>query len=272
MRLRKRKLVAKFFTDRGTHLAAMIAYFALLSFVPLLFLTLSLLGFAGRANEKSYLVTELSHAFPESSVTTLIKIVQTLQDNAAAFGIVGGIVLLWTSLSLFSVLESALNIVYGRPNRGFLRGKSLAFSFMIGAIAVLFFGLIVASVGDSVLKRYAPGVTDNGVAAYTVSVLISALAVFFFLSSIYRLLPNVADMTIREVLPGAVAATFLLEVTFQILPLYIRFSSLNPTLRAFSGGVLLLVWLYVMANVIVIGAEVNWWASRREAGTEAPSA
>ncbi len=213
MRLRKRKLVAKFFTDRGTHLAAMIAYFALLSFVPLLFLTLSLLGFAGRADESSYLVTELSHAFPESSVATLIKIVQTLQDNAAAFGIVGAVVLVWTSLSLFSVLESALNIVYGRPNRGFLRGKSLALAFMVGTLAMLFFGLIVASVGDSMLKRYAPGVTGNGVAAYAISVLISAFAVFLFLASIYRLLPNVADMTVREVLPGTLAATVLLEVT-----------------------------------------------------------
>ena len=79
-------------------------------------------------------------------------------------------------------------------------------------------------------------------------------------------------MTLREVLPGAVAATVLLEVTFQILPLYIRFSSLNPTLRAFSGGVLLLVWLYVMANVMVMGAEVNWWASRREVGAHGPRA
>ena len=199
-------------------------------------------------------------------MATLIKIVQTLQDNAAAFGIVGGIVLVWTSLSLFSVLESALNIVYGRPNRGFLAGKSLALAFMVGTLAVLFFGLIVASVGDSMLKRYVPGVTDNGVAAYVISVLISGVAVFLFLASIYRLLPNVPDMTLREVLPGAIAATVLLEVTFQILPLYIRFSSLNPTLRAFSGGVLLLVWLYVMANVIVMGAEVNWWASRREVG------
>jgi membrane protein len=270
--LRKRKLVAKFFTDRGTHLAAMIAYFALLSFVPLLFLALSLLGFTGRAGEKSYLVTELSHAFPESSVATLIGIVQTLQDNAAAFGIVGGIVLVWTSLSLFSVLESALNIVYGRPNRGFLRGKSLALSFMVGTLAVLFFGLVVGSFGDSLLKHYAPGVTGNGVAAYVISVLISAVAAFLFLASIYRLLPNVADMTLREVVPGAIAATVLLEVTFQVLPLYIRFSSVNPTLRAFSGGILLLVWLYVMANVIVMGAEVNWWASRREIGVEAPNA
>ena len=49
-----RETFTKFFADRGTHLAAMIAYFALLSFVPLLFLSLSLLGFSGRADESSY--------------------------------------------------------------------------------------------------------------------------------------------------------------------------------------------------------------------------
>ena len=39
-----RETFSKFFADRGTHLAAMIAYFALLSFVPLVFLALALLG------------------------------------------------------------------------------------------------------------------------------------------------------------------------------------------------------------------------------------
>ncbi len=46
MRVRRRDLWRKFFTDRGTHLAAMIAYFALLSFVPLTFLSLSLAPFS----------------------------------------------------------------------------------------------------------------------------------------------------------------------------------------------------------------------------------
>ena len=47
VRIRRRDLWRKFFADRGPHLAAMIAYFALLSFVPLTFLSLSLLGLAG---------------------------------------------------------------------------------------------------------------------------------------------------------------------------------------------------------------------------------
>ena len=34
-------------------------------------------------------------------------------------------------------------------------------------------------------------------------------------------------------------------------------------LQALSGPAVLLVWLYVMANVIVLGAEVNWWVGNR---------
>ena len=54
-----------------------------------------------------------------------------------------------------------------------------------------------------------------------------------------------------------------LEVTFQVLPFYQRYAGLNPTLRAFGSPAILLVWLYVMANVIVFGAELNWWRARR---------
>jgi uncharacterized BrkB/YihY/UPF0761 family membrane protein len=53
-------------------------------------------------------------------------------------------------------------------------------------------------------------------------------------------------------------AAVLLEASFQVLPLYVRFSNNVVALKAFGGPALLLVWLYVMANVIVFGAEVNW--------------
>ena len=49
MTIRRRQLARKFFADRGTHLAAMVPYFAILSFVPLIFLALSLFGLAHRA-------------------------------------------------------------------------------------------------------------------------------------------------------------------------------------------------------------------------------
>jgi membrane protein len=261
--------LGKFFADRGPHLAAMIAYFALLSFVPLLFLTVSLLGLAGRPDESSYLVTELKRAFPGSSVASIVHTVREIQNHATALGIVGGAALLWTSLSLFSVLESAFNIVYGQPNRSFLRGKLLAVGLMLLSLVSLFVGLLAGSIGFDLLKRYAGGVAGNSYVAYGLSVAVSLLAIFVFLVAVYYLLTNV-EHTFAEVLPGAVVAAIVLEASFQVLPIYVRFSNNVVALKAFGGPALLLVWLYVMSNVMVFGAEVNWWLAhrRRQVGPE----
>src|SRR5436853_2252601 len=173
MRVRRRDLARKFFEDRGTHLAAMIAYFALLSFVPLTFLSLSLLGLTGRADESSFLVREIKKTLPGTPIDQIISLVHTVQDNATALGIVGGAALLWTSLSLFSVLESAFNIVYGRPNRSFLLGKGLAVLLMVGSLVTLFVALLVGSIGASYLPDRAPGALGSGVVDYVVSLAIS---------------------------------------------------------------------------------------------------
>ena len=252
----------KFFADRGTHLAAMIAYFALLSFVPLTFLSLALLGLTGRADESSFLVKEIKRTLPGTPIDRIIDLVHTVQDNAAALGLVGGAALLWTSLSLFSVLESAFNIVYARPNRSFLHGKGRASILMVGSLVTLFVSLLAGSIGVSALKEYAPGFVGNYVTAYVVSIAVSLAGVFIFLVSCYYVLTN-ADVTVREVLPGSILASVLLEATFQVLPFYQRYADLNPGLRAFGAPAILLVWLYVMSNVIVFGAELNWWRSRR---------
>src|SRR3954471_13949071 len=150
-----RRVLSKFFADRGTHLAAMIAYFALLSFVPLLLLALALLGLVHQDDEGSFFVRELSKTFPSTSIDSILSAVRAIQSNATALGLVGAGFLLWSSLSFFSVLESAFNIVYGRPNRGFLHGKALATMMMGGSLVSLFASLVVGSIGQEVLKRYA---------------------------------------------------------------------------------------------------------------------
>jgi len=259
-------LFRKFFADRGTHLAAMIAYFALLSFLPLTFIALALLAIGGRPDESSYLVTELQTLFPASSVDQIVNAVDAVQRNWRTLGIIGALTLAWSSLSLFSVLESAFNIVYARPNRPFLHGKILAIAYMGSALLVLFAGLTVGTIGRLLLERYAPGVISNAVVAWTLSLFISTAAAFAFCASAYHRLTNLA-LTWREVIPGAVVAAIALQTTFQALPLFLRFTKEVVALQALGTGALLLVWLFVMANVIVFGAEVNWWLAR---GRRAP--
>ncbi len=211
----------------------------------------------------------MKHAFPEAPVSDIVTLVRKVQDNAATLGIVGGAFLLWTALSLFSVLESAFNIVYGKPNRSFLRGKAIASILMLGSLVTLFVALLVGSLGVAFLRQYTPDAVDNEISAYVLTVAVSSLGVFVFVVSVYYLLTN-APLTVREVLPGATLATVVLEAGFQVLPVYVRYTDVNPVLKTFGPPAILLVWLYVMANVLVFGAELNWWAERRRAPEEQP--
>jgi membrane protein len=256
-----RQIVNKFLADRGTHLAAMIAYFALLAFVPLLFLALSLIALTGQQSESSYLIEELRRAFPATSVDRLLDVVEEVREQATSLSIIGGIGLLWAALGFFSVLESAFNIVYGLPNRSFLRQKLLVFLLVAGSLAVLFVALVVGSVGVE-LTRHA-GVAGH-VLSYVYALAVSTALIFGLTWTLYYLLTNTA-VTWRETLPGAAVASLLLQASFQILPLFVRLTSGElVALQAFGGLALLLFWLYLMANVIVLGAEVNWWLARRD--------
>jgi membrane protein len=262
VRIGPRQLVDKFFADRGTHLAAMVAYFALLSFVPLVFLTLSLFGLAHRAEASDFFIKELKHAFPGTSLDSIIRLVHQVQDNAAALGIIGAIGLLWSSLSLFSALESALNIVYGLPNRNFLHGKGLAAALMASVLTTLFVSLVVGAFGVSVLKHHLQ-FADSSAVAYVASIAGSFVGVFVFLLAVYRWLPN-THVSLGDALPGAILGAVVLEASFLALPIFVDFADVNVTLRTLGGAAILLIWMYVMANVIVVGGELNWWWRERQ--------
>ena len=255
-------IIRKFLADRGTHLAAMIAYFAILAFVPLLFLALSLLAFAGEQDESSLLVEELERAFPENSVENILEAVSEIQEQATELSVIGGIGLIWAALGFFSVLESAFNIVYGLPNRPFIRQKSFVLMLTAASLIVLFLALVISSVGVELVQR--AGVAE-GFLSYLYALLVSTALLLGMTWSLYRLLTN-TPLTWRETLPGAIVAALLLQASFQILPLFVRLSNELVALQAYGGLVLLLVWLYVMANILVLGAEVNWWVSRGRRG------
>ena len=186
-----------------------------------------------------------------------------VQEQATELSVIGGIGLLWAALGFFSVLESAFNIVYGLPNRPFIRQKTLVLLLTAASLILLFLALVISSLGVELANR--AGVVE-GALSYVYALIVSTLLLVGFTWSMYRLLTNM-PLTWRETLPGALVASVLLQASFQILPTFVRLSNELIALQAYGGLVLLLVWLYVMANILVLGAEVNWWLSRgRDAG------
>ncbi len=255
-----RAVLGKYLSDRGPHLAAMVAYYALLSLVPFLVLTVSLMSLeAGSVTAHSYVIRELQHILPGQSVRDLERPVNSIQANAQTLGVIGLIGLFWTSLGFYSALESALNIVFQVQNRAFFHQKWVVFLLLVTSLIALFASLIVTTTATGWVDRggVGHGLVSIPLGGLLVSLIFSSLGCFAFLMAVYRYLTNV-ELRFSDVWLGAVAGTVLLQISFQALPLYLRFSGQLIALRAFGGLVILLVWLYLMANIVVLGAEVNW--------------
>ncbi len=148
--------------------------------------------------------------------------VRTIQANATSLGLIGGGFLLWSSLSLFSVLESAFNIVYDRPNRPFLHGKALARRLHAGLARHPVRGprrseaLGVAAAEP--LRAGVPRTTGRRVRCSR-----CRLAVGVFVVPRLRLpLPDERrPRAAARCCPARSSPTVALEATFQVLPLYI---------------------------------------------------
>ena len=84
----------------------------------------------GRPTETSALLRDLSHVLPGTSAHDLARSSAAWSRTPTELGLIGGVGLLWSSLGFLSALESALNIIYGLPNRGFLRQKLFVFGLL----------------------------------------------------------------------------------------------------------------------------------------------
>ena len=148
-----------------------------------------------------------------------------ITSNATTLGMIGSTFLLWTSLSLFSVLESAFNIVYPRPNRPFLHGKFLATLFMAGSV------IFLLELRSSPAVRLRPAqALLAGLRRLTFYVAYGALDRDLDRRRVRlpRRRVRTADehrAVAAEVWSGRALASVMLQATFQVLPLFVRFSN-----------------------------------------------
>jgi membrane protein len=259
--------LVNFFGDRGTHLAAMIAYYALLSFVPLLFLLLFPLQFVGQQTESSFLIRQLSQAFPGQSVSDIIQVVNDLRGPGTWLGLIGLGLLFWSSLGLLSAIGSALNIIYEVPNRPFLQQKAQTLALVLGSIVGLFTLLTAITTLSALARSYTDTVFGVLSIEELLGLIFSSIVTIVFLFVVYRYIPN-TTVTSKEVIPGVIFAAVTMQVGFFCLPLYVDVIDTVASLKALGGIVVLLVWFFLMGNILLLGAEINWWYGRGRHGVQ----
>ena len=245
---------ARFFAADGLFMAAGLAFFFLVTMIPLVLLSVSIVGFVLTSEQAGReIVAQLTRNFPvyrEEIARALFRIVQT----RATSGVVGTVILVLFSTPLFSASRLVLHRLMGlRTGRGFLRGM-LVDAGMVVMLGILLFALTAitwAFYWFQVFVLAPANVPRDWLAAFTLmfSLLLSML--MFYLG--YRFVP-VRRMREGPALAGAIVATLLWEVAKQLFRLYIReFGVYDQIYGPLGVLVAFVMFIYYSAIVFVVG-------------------
>ena len=250
--------------DDAPLLAAALSYYTSLSLAPLLLLLVWALGSMG-PDLQQRLVNELVQIVGPDAGETIRSIAESAGSTpslGSVAGLVGIVTLLVGATGVFAQLQKALDIVWNvRPRKrkgvwGLVRKRLLSLG-MILAIGFLLLVSLALSAALALLGNSAQGVLPGmdqlwGVANFVVSLaVISAL-----FAAIFRFLPDVR-LDWRDVIVGAVATAALFAIGKVLLGVYLGRSSVGSAYGAAGSLIVLLVWVYYSALILLLGAELT---------------
>jgi membrane protein len=263
---------------RITGLAAEAAFFALLSLPPLAIGLAGTLGYlngvigAGR-------IDEIRHHIEGAASTMLsgpgVQKLDGLLTNLTANGhpeliSIGFLLALWAGSRAMNVYVDTITIAYGLSGRrGIVRTRLLAFGMYMLGLILGSVALPLLVIGPDLLVSAFPPITDLIHVLYW-PLMLTVLAAF--LNTLYHLAVPVRTPWSQD-LPGTVLALLLWLGGSALLRDYVSttFSDTNSTNSLYGGlaaAVAILVWLYVTALAVLLGAALNAaveqvWPSRK---------
>ena len=245
----------------GTYAAA-IAYYAIFSLVPLALIILSIFGLVvSKQSITDFVFDQLPLQQTPSVRENVDNIVRRAQDISVAGLSFGVLALLWSSSGIFSAVRRGLNAAsHRKASRPYWHGKliDLALIPCLGVLIILSVGLTAAS---RVVIEHAgslgPLNLDTNLALQISSYAIPAAISFSMFALLYRYVPT-ARPTWPEALAGAAFATLLFEVAknfYAFVFSLTAFSSDTAIYASFGNALGFLLWLWVNASILLLGAE-----------------
>ena len=251
-------------------LAAGVAFFAMLALVPALVALVSVYGLVADPEGIERDVEDLLAAAPQEVqdlvTSQLSSIVESSPSGLRIGAIVGLVVALWSASSGVKHLIGAVNLAYDEDEtRGFLKLRGLALALTVAgvvALAAVVAGLIV----------FPELLGDEGTeAVFRALILVVrwpllALLGLVALAVIYRYSPDRDAPRWRWVSPGALFAVVVWVIASVLFSLYTsNFGQYNETYGALGAVVVVMLWLYITAYVVIVGAEINAEMERQTA-------
>jgi membrane protein len=265
-----RRTVRQVRDDNVSTIAASVAFYAMLAVVPAIIAVISVYGLVADPRDVRDQIQSFTGALPEDAsrlITNQLDSITRQSGNGLGVGVVVGIgAALWTAAGGVGALIKGLNLVYDETeSRRFLRLRGLALLLTLGGVVtvVAMLGLIVAA--PALVRR----LTDSGIASSVLVALrwpLLAMLILIGLAVLYRFAPNRRRAEWRWVSWGAVVAAGVWLLASLAFSIYVdRMGNYNETYGSLGAVIILMLWLYLSAFAVLLGAEVNAELERQTA-------
>jgi membrane protein len=248
--------------DNASIIAAGVAFYAFLSVPAILTALVSIYGLVASPSQIGQQMSSLQGIVPGAALGILSGQLSRISSQAGGtltFALVASIVFaLWSGSNSVKALITALNVANGeQEKRGFFKLTAIALGLTLGAlVGVAVTIALIAGVTAVIDRLPLPGglKTLIEIARWPLLAVLGILG----LAVAYRYCPSRQEPKWRWVSWGAVAAMVLWVVVSALFSWYVgSFGNYDKTYGSLSAIVALLMWFYLSAYVVLLGAKLN---------------
>jgi membrane protein len=248
--------------DQIPLLAAGVAFWTFISLFPAMIAAVAVYGLVADPSTVTRQAEVVTDALPREAASLIVEQMRTISsrsEDALNLSLVISVLLaLWTSSAATSNVMSAINTAYDEEEtRSYFRRKGIALLLSLGAVAFVVISVGLIAVAPVLLETFVPeGATR---ALLQVGRWIGlVLAVMAGTAVLYKVAPDRDDPRLAWVSVGSVVATVLWLLASLAFSLYVdNFGRYSRTYGALAGVAVLMLWLWITALLILVGAEIN---------------
>ncbi len=260
-----RQTIDYYLEHKVTSLAAALAFYTTFSLAPALLIALAVAELVvGNPSPESELARVMRQYVGDQATSFALSVMSTSRQHvtggtATVIGV--GTAVLGATV-VFMELQSALNAIWEvkhEDGSGFLRliyARVISFFLVVGAGLLLVVSLVLSAIISGLEQFLSQFISSYPSFLKTPNLVISFGILPVLLAMIYRLLPD-ARVLWRDVWLGAVVAALLFAIGKYAFGLYLGTTSLLSVYGAAGSFVIILVWVYYSAQVVLLGAELT---------------
>lgn len=259
-----KETVTEWQEDKVPLLAAALSYYTVFSLAPLLLIAISIAGAVfGEEAARGEVVRQIQGLVGRDgaeAVQAMIQNAQKPESGGAIATVIGIVTLVLGASGVFGQLQDALNTIWEvKPNpkagwKSFLQSRFLSFG-MVLVVGFLLLVSLMLSAGLTAVGTFFGNVLPGSVAVGQVlNFVISFAVVTVLFASIYKVLPDV-EVPWKNLWVGSAITALLFNFGKYLIGLYLGNSSIGSTYGAAGSLVVVLVWVFYSAQILLIGAE-----------------